>query len=169
MRESTEHPVCEDTPQRLATCLECGSTALEERFDKETFEYDGREQPFSVTACIPSLLCTACGTRFYDDAAVWAQHEAACRHLGVMTPDEVRGLRERYGLTQEEFAKLTGLGVANLGRWERGADIQNEAHDALLFLLTFSENVDRLQQYRADEQAASVKGTYPGKGPRLIS
>jgi len=146
MHKTTSHPTTADAPERLTTCLECGSQTLEERFDEETFNYGGREKPFTVTARIPSLLCTACGYRFYDDAAVWARHAAACRHLGVMTPDEIRELRKRYGLTQEEFAELTKLGVASLGRWERGAGIQNEAYDALLYLLTFSENAERLRQ-----------------------
>jgi putative zinc finger/helix-turn-helix YgiT family protein len=152
MQKPTHHPIPADAPERLAECLECGSTALEERFDEETFEYGGREKPFTVTARIPSLLCTACGVRFYNDAAVWARHEAACRHLGVMTPDEIRALREGYGLTQEEFAGLTGLGVASLGRWERGAGIQNEGYDALLHLLSFSDNAERLRR-RKQQQA----------------
>jgi len=156
MQKPTHHPIPADTPERLTECLECGSTALEERFDDETFEYGGREKPFTVTARIPSVLCTACGVRFYDDAAVWARHAAACRHLGVMTPDEIRELRKRYGLTQEEFAELTRLGVASLGRWERGAGIQNEAYDALLYLLTFSENAERLRRRQQQEADAPV-------------
>jgi putative zinc finger/helix-turn-helix YgiT family protein len=148
MHKSTHNSASADAPERLTACLECGSKALEERFDEETFEYGGREKPFTATARIPSLLCTACGFRFYDEAAEWARHEAACRHLGVMTPDEIRALRKRYGLTQEALAELTGLGVASLGRWERGAGIQNEAYDALLYLLRAPENVERLRRRR---------------------
>jgi putative zinc finger/helix-turn-helix YgiT family protein len=150
MHKPTHQPTSADEPKRLTACLECGSEALEERFDEETFEYGGREKPFTVTARVPSLLCKTCGFRFYDEAAEQARHEAACRHLGVMIPDEIHALRKRYGLTQEAFAELTGLGVASLGRWERGAGIQNEAYDTLLYLLTFPENVERLQRRRQD-------------------
>ncbi len=140
---------------------------LEERFDEETFEYGGREKPFSVTARIPSLRCTACGFRFYNDAAEQARHEAACRHLGVMTPDEIRALRKRYGSTQEAFAALTGLGVASLGRWERGQGIQNEASDVLLHLLTFPENVERLRRRQGEPDppgsAVEVEGQRIGR------
>jgi putative zinc finger/helix-turn-helix YgiT family protein len=148
MQKPSHHPTPADAPERLTECFECGSTALEERFDEETFEYGGREKPFTVTARIPSLLCRNCGYRFYDDTAEWARHAAACRHLGVMIPDEILALRERYGLTQEALAALTGIGVASLGRWERGAGIQNEGYDALLYLLTFAENVERLRSRR---------------------
>ncbi len=151
MNKPIDQPIAADAPERLTTCLECGSDALEPRCDEETFEYGGREKPFTVTARIPSMLCKTCGFRFYDDAAEWERHAAACRHLGVMTPDEIRSLRKRYGLTQEVLAELTGLGVASLGRWERGAGIQNEACDALLRLLTFPENVERLRNRRASE------------------
>jgi putative zinc finger/helix-turn-helix YgiT family protein len=151
MQKPTHHPTSADTPERLTACLECGSTALEERFDEETFEYGGREKPFTVTARIPSLLCRNCGFRFYDEAAEWARHEAACRHLGVMVPGEIRALRKRHGPTQEAFAELTGLGVATLGRWERGEGIQNEAYDALLYLLTFEENAERLRHRKRGE------------------
>jgi putative zinc finger/helix-turn-helix YgiT family protein len=151
MNKPIDLPIAVDAPERLTACLECGSEALEPRCDEETFEYGGREKPFTVTARIPSILCKACGIRFYNDAAEWERHAAACRHLGVMTPDEIRTLRKRYGLTQEAFAELTGLGVASLGRWERGAGIQNEAYDALLYLLTFPENVERLRGRRQCE------------------
>ena len=151
MQKSSHHPTSPETPERLTECFECGSTALEPRFDEETFEYGGREKPFTVTARIPSLLCRNCGYRFYDDDAEWARHAAACRHLVVMTPDEIRALREGYGLSQVELAELTGLGVASLGRWERGAGIQNEGYDALLYLLTFAENVKRLRHRRKPE------------------
>ncbi len=145
------HLTSAEACERLTTCLECGSNTLEERCDEETFEYGGREKPFRVTARIPSILCTTCGFRFYNEAAEQARHEAACRHLGVMTPEEIRALRKRYGSTQEAFAELTGLGVASLGRWERGEGIQNEAYDALLHLLTYRENVERLRHRRQSE------------------
>jgi putative transcriptional regulator len=33
---------------------------------------------------------------------------------------DVRLLRERYGLTQEKFARLLGISVATLRNWEQG-------------------------------------------------
>ncbi len=168
MQKPNSQPLSADATGRLTTCLECGSQALEERFDEEMFEYGGREAPFAVTARIPSVLCTACGFRFYDEAAERARHEAACRHLGVTTPDEVRALRKRYGPTQEAFAELTGLGVASLGRWERGAGIQNEAYDALLYLLTFAENAERLgHRQRGEAEQDPNLGTKDAPGPDI--
>lgn len=33
---------------------------------------------------------------------------------------EVRGIRERYGLSQDKFASLLGISVATLRNWEQG-------------------------------------------------
>jgi DNA-binding transcriptional regulator YiaG len=63
-----------------------------------------------------------------------------------MTPAEVRAVRQKAGsLSRAEFARITRLGEATIGRWERGELIQNAANDQLLYLLTFPENVVRLR------------------------
>jgi transcriptional regulator with XRE-family HTH domain len=61
-----------------------------------------------------------------------------------MTPDQIRGLREFYRLTQTEFSKITGLGEATVSRWERGSVIQNKAYDYYLYLLGYKENLQRI-------------------------
>ena len=76
------------------------------------------------------------------------EHDAVCRHLGRMTPEEVASVRERGGFSQAEFAKLTRLGEATISRWERGALIQNAANDQLLYLLQFPHNVAALRERR---------------------
>jgi hypothetical protein len=60
-----------------------------------------------------------------------------------LNPKEIRTIRG--DLSQVKFAELTRLGVATIGRWERGELIQNGANDQLLFLLTFPENFKRLR------------------------
>jgi putative zinc finger/helix-turn-helix YgiT family protein len=131
------------------TCLRCGSTELDSARREVEFDYGGREKPFRVKATFPFKTCRVCGFSFLDGIDEDLQHEAACRQLGVMTPSEIRDLREKLELTQEEFAELTKIGVASVSRWERGFLIQNEANDQLLYLLTFPENVERLRQRKA--------------------
>jgi putative transcriptional regulator len=43
----------------------------------------------------------------------------ASRAFEFAEPD-VRLIRERYGLTQEKFARLIGISVATLRNWEQG-------------------------------------------------
>jgi DNA-binding transcriptional regulator YiaG len=99
-----------------------------------------------VSAVVPLRRCSECGFEFLDAEAEARQHAAVCRHIGVMTPSEIRRVRQMTGnLSRGEFARLTRLGDATIGRWERGELIQNAAYDQLLYLLTFPENVIRLR------------------------
>lgn len=41
------------------------------------------------------------------------------RSFAVSDPN-VRGIRSRYGMTQEGFARLIGISVATLRNWEQG-------------------------------------------------
>ena len=81
-------------------------------------------------------------------------HETVCRHLGVQTPVEVLAIRQKYNMSRPGFAELTRLGEATLGRWERGALIQNAANDQFLYLLRFADNIDRLRARRTGVDTA---------------
>jgi putative zinc finger/helix-turn-helix YgiT family protein len=57
------------------------------------------------------------------------------RKYGLLTADNIRSLRERFGLTQAELARLLRLGQNTLSRWEAGRNIQTAAMDVLLRVL----------------------------------
>lgn len=42
------------------------------------------------------------------------------RYMGLMLPEEIRAVRERYGLSQDELSDLLGCGKKSLSRWENG-------------------------------------------------
>jgi putative zinc finger/helix-turn-helix YgiT family protein len=109
------------------------------------FNYGLDPQAIELHCELPLRICEACGNQFIDHVGETIRHETVCRHLGVMTPREVRDLREKYEVTQAQFSQLTGLGEASLSRWETGASIQTKAFDSYLFLLTIPENVQRLR------------------------
>ena len=72
--------------------------------------------------------------------------------MGLLTPAEIRSIRERLGLTQEQFTKLTRVGEATICRWERGRLLQNPAMDRYLRLIAASaENVRFLQELQGGE------------------
>jgi putative zinc finger/helix-turn-helix YgiT family protein len=176
MKYPNAHPGTEE----LSTCPRCGSTEVDSTRREVEFDYGGREKPFRVKATFPFITCRQCGSSFLDGDDEELQHDAACRHLGVMTPAEVRALRERMGLSQKELAELTGLGVASVSRWERGLLIQNEACDQLLYLLTFPENLERLREHKVASAAntpapvnqkpgqAGGNGAFPTFKPRIL-
>jgi len=53
------------------------------------------------------------------------------RKHDLLTSDEIVGIRERYGLSQVDLAKLLGWGEATISRYESKA-IQDEAYDNML-------------------------------------
>jgi putative zinc finger/helix-turn-helix YgiT family protein len=54
---------------------------------------------------------------------------------GLLTAEGIRSLRERFGLTQAELARLLRLGQNTLSRWEAGRNVQTAAMDVLLRVL----------------------------------
>lgn len=131
----------------ITPCPECGGRRIDTETIVHSFPYGDGESKVDLTTSVPLHRCHDCGAEFFDGTAETLMHDEVCRHLGVMTPAEIRLLRERCGdLTRTEFARITKLGEATLGRWERGELIQNSANDQLLYLLTFPENVIRLRE-----------------------
>jgi len=88
--------------------------------------------------------CLSCGEEFEDpysddDPLDKAYKEYRRRH-GMIQPEEIRSLRKRYGLTQNEMAKLLGWGATTLSRYENGA-LQDEAHEKTLHLIMEPRNL----------------------------
>jgi putative zinc finger/helix-turn-helix YgiT family protein len=57
------------------------------------------------------------------------------RKHGLLSADQIRAIRERFELTQAQFARLLRLGANTLSRWEAGRNVQTEAMDMLLRLI----------------------------------
>lgn len=54
---------------------------------------------------------------------------------GLLSAAEIRSVREGFGLTQAEFARLLRLGGNTMSRWEAGRNVQTAAMDMLLRLI----------------------------------
>lgn len=48
-----------------------------------------------------------------------------------LLPEEIKSIREKYGVTQVEFAQILGLGNKTITRYENGS-LQNVAHNNLI-------------------------------------
>jgi DNA-binding transcriptional regulator YiaG len=99
---------------------------------------------------VPVHKCAGCAFEFTDDKAEDARDLAVRRYLRVMSPDEIKAIRDTHGLSRREFGMLTRIGDASLARWESGEIIQNSGYDQFLYLLKFPENMQRLKE-RKDE------------------
>lgn len=80
-------------------------------------------------------VCPTCGQDLVhaprDDRALASAYNAYRQRHGLLLPDDIRQLRERYGLSQRTMALLLGLDPGAVPRYEAGA-LQNAAHDDLL-------------------------------------
>lgn len=133
-------------------CPSCGRAKLTPRIITDRFEYVGDRGPLVVEAPdVPVQVCEACGETFSGPEAAHIRHEAICRALKLLTPDEIKAIRERLGKTQQEFAELTGIGEATISRWERGRLLQNRANDNFLRLIASNPaNLKLLQDWRVE-------------------
>ncbi len=57
------------------------------------------------------------------------------RHMGLLSPEEIRALRERLMLTQEEMSELLQLGGKSYTRWESGRARPSRSLNLLLCAL----------------------------------
>ncbi|MBY0523591.1 MAG: type II toxin-antitoxin system MqsA family antitoxin [Gemmataceae bacterium] len=155
--------------KKLSRCPNCGHAPLREDTITDRFEYRPDDvEPLMVEARdVPVEICPSCGEKFLGPAAARVQHAAICRAVGLLTPEEIKRIRERFGPSQEEFAALTGIGVATISRWERGRMLQNEAMDRYLRLLAaHPENANALRQLRAPAEPVSLPESALAHGSR---
>jgi putative zinc finger/helix-turn-helix YgiT family protein len=57
------------------------------------------------------------------------------RKYGLLSAADIRAIRDRFGLTQGDLARLLHLGQNTVSRWEAGRNVQTAAMDVLLRLL----------------------------------
>lgn len=140
-----------------AFCPNCEEyTKATSRIEKEV--YNVRGEPIEIEAEVAT--CQKCGEKIFDEERDSRNLEKAYslyrKEHNLLTPDEIRKMREKYGLSQRALARLLGWGEITIHRYENGA-IQDNAHDNLLRLIEdpqnmrkfFDANRDKLPSYLA--------------------
>jgi putative zinc finger/helix-turn-helix YgiT family protein len=132
-------PSRRSSPERSAlasdACPACG-TGMEEKRGRLRLPVNGEE--ISVPSAA-HLRCPRCGEvvlRFEDARRLSADAIAIYRRKhGLLSAEDIRAVRKRFGLTQRDLARLLRLGSNTISRWEAGRNVQTEAMDVLLRLL----------------------------------
>lgn len=137
--------------ERDATCPLCGREGVVTSWKDHTFSYGSGGSEVELTVSVPVRRCAACEFEYLDESAERLKHDSICRHLGVLSPAEIRLIREGHGMTRARFAQVTGLGEASLNRWENGLTIQTHANDRYLRLLARPEIMRQLEELMAPE------------------
>lgn len=148
-------------------CAACGSHAVSERMEAETFFYGAGRDRTALTVEVPKISCSDCGLVLTDERAEKLRNDAVCRHLQIFTPEEIFNIRTASGLSQTDFSEISRIGRASLSRWETGDIHQNGSSDSLLYLLSFPENIERLKDRW--KQVMLIPPHSPTRGFRALS
>jgi HTH-type transcriptional regulator/antitoxin MqsA len=118
---------------RRDSCPNCGSASLtvhdevsEIRAGDDTMlQYESR-----------FTHCETCGEEFYSRAqsreATRSSSRELRKHEGLLTPQEIKSIRQSLGLTQVQLQEKLGLGKKSVVRWEAGTVCQSRAADRLI-------------------------------------
>ena len=90
------------------------------------------------------LVCVDCGEEFFceeldNETLVVAYNEYRRKHK-LLLPEEIKKIREQYGLSQRAFAKFLNWGDKTICRYENGS-LQDKVHNSLLLFLRELENM----------------------------
>ena len=122
-------------------CEECGRE-VETKIIRKKESYDVCGEQIEVEAQV--LVCAECGEEFYceelDNATLVTAYNEYRRRHKLLLPEEIKKIREQYGLSQRSFAKLLNWGDKTICRYENGS-VQDKAHNSLLLFLREPENM----------------------------
>jgi HTH-type transcriptional regulator/antitoxin MqsA len=122
--------------QEFKKCPICGKGQLSKKKITETFNYKGR------TITIPDYViyeCNVCGEAIVDRETLKSSgkilKEFKRQVEGLLTPDEIKNIRKKFGLSQEKMGEILGGGKKSFARYETGQLCQSRAMDNLLRIL----------------------------------
>ena len=154
--------------QPAPSCPICGGEGITSTWNLHSFDYGSGDSSTELQVRVPVRRCGACEFEYLDDEAERLKHITICDHLGILPPDEIRRIREDYGMTRAAFAHVTGLGEASLNRWENGLSTQTHANDRYLRLLARPEIMWRLQELTADRLRTTLVASVMGSRFRAV-
>jgi HTH-type transcriptional regulator/antitoxin MqsA len=113
--------------------------------------------------------CAECGEEYFIGEMMDDSQRRATAIIraedGLLAPDEIVGLRKKYGFTQAQLERLIGAGAKTVVRWEKGTVAQNKTADTLLRVLR--DHPDVVKQLAKEngppQKAKRPKPTRPRK------
>ena len=121
-------------------CMICGEATSEYKIKEVPFTYKGQ----TIMINQPGEWCDTCGEGVLNNKDMKATEKEMQEHKarvdGLLPPDEIRRIRKKLKLSQQEAAKYFGGGVNAFGRYERGINPVPRAVSGLLTLLNNHPN-----------------------------
>jgi putative zinc finger/helix-turn-helix YgiT family protein len=127
-----------------STCGFCGQDSLLKV--RETIEWPVGNRRAMVE--VEHEHCSSCGESVMTPAQMDAAQRAASNAIRLaeclLLPDEIRHVRERAGLSQENFERVLRVGRKTAVRWERGTVFQSPSTDELI--RTYDKHPELLEE-----------------------
>jgi putative zinc finger/helix-turn-helix YgiT family protein len=140
-------------------CDRCGTGVATHIIEKEQ-EFPVKGEPIRVLSSV--RVCDACGEEIFDrgldSANLLAAYDVYRQRHDLMTPSDIRSLRNRYGLSQRSLGTLLGWGEVTIHRYERGS-LPDEAHNQVLQFLMHPDNMARVLKSKGDRLAQHARRT----------
>ena len=124
-------------------CEECGKEINTKVISKNEI-YRINDEKVEVEAKV--LVCAKCGEEFFceelDQETLVAAYNIYRRKHKLLLPEEIKQIREQYGLSQRSLAKLLNWGDKTIHRYENGS-LQDRAHNSMLVFLQEPSNMKK--------------------------
>lgn len=84
------------------------------------------------------LICPECGNEFYsekfDNSTLIRVYNIYRKRHNLLFPEEIKKIREQYGLSQSDFTTLLNWNNNAISKYESGSIQNKDRNDLLLFL-----------------------------------
>ena len=136
-------------------CSNCDDL-VDAQSKKKDEEYEVRGEKFFIDADI--FLCPKCKEELFDEETDSMNLEKVYnlyrQKYNLLTPIQIKELREKYGLSQRAISRVLGWGEITYSRYENGA-IQDSVHNEVLHLIKTPENM--LEIYKKNRESLSLR------------
>ncbi len=140
-------------------CPICGEIAFEDR--SGDFHFQVPENIPGGEIVVPNARweeCAACGEVVLSLELEEALDREHYRRKGLLTPDEIKAIRNRAGLSQKEMGERLGVGEKTYTRWENGHSIQNKSSDNMIRLFDKHPEVfEEIEAQRDPERRKTIR------------
>ncbi len=138
-------------------CTACGNDTVSERIATVKHMIGRRDVVIDNDR---HLYCSTCGNVSYRGSMLDENQQAIAVKIrtedGLLTPEELKAIRLKYGFTQAEMEKLLTIGPKTWVRWERGKVVQSSAADEMIRQLAKNPEVlrDLMKTHHVQSDAA---------------
>ncbi len=138
---------------------------------QETYPVKGVDIEVQAHVC----TCSVCHEEIWDpdldDENLILAYQEYRKQKGLLAPEEIKAIRQSYGLSQTAFAKVLGLGEKTIARYENGS-LQDEAQNNLIFLasdpVNFHKLYARMNNKAEDNFAVTTDAVYRLFNPQAV-